>query len=161
MIRLFPLMLVASLFFSACDLANPKPRKEEPVAPAVLEAEPAPAPEQKPKPKAEPESVVVEAGVGVTGKGQYGQGGGEKPMDIITVPVAEYWKAKERTVFDIQIPHALSLYKAANDNKAPESNEAFMKDIIQANMIALPTLPEGHEYFYDPTTEKLMVRKPK
>lgn len=153
--RLFFSMLIASMFIVGCDPVRPKPRKEEPVAPPPVEAEP------ESGPSAKPETVAVEAKAGVTGKGQYGRGDGEKPVDIVTVPVSQYWQARERTVFDIQIPHALTLYKATNDDKAPDSNEAFMRDIIQANMIALPKLPEGHEYFYDPATEKLMVRKPK
>lgn len=107
------------------------------------------------------ETELVEAKPGVTGKGQYGQGSGEKPMDIITVPVGTYFAAKEAAVFDIQIPHAMTLYKAMNDNKAPDSQDAFMRDIVRANQIVLPQLPEGHEYVYDPETEKLMVRKPK
>lgn len=151
-------MLIAAVFLVGCDPVKPKPHKEEPVAPPVVEVESEP---ETMEPTATPETVTIEAKAGVTGKGQYGQGGGEKPADIITVPVSQYWQAKERTVFDVQIPHALTLYKAANDDKAPDSNEAFMRDVIQANMIALPSLPEGHEYFYDPATEKLMVRKPK
>ena len=160
---IFPLFIVLSIFLAGCDLAKPqKPLTQpEPVAVPQPAAEPAPQPVDEPKAPVEPETVVVEAKAGVTGKGQYGQGGGEKAMDIITVPVGEYWRTKERVVFDIQIPQAMNLYKAANDDKGPESNEAFMKDIIEANMIALPKLPEGHEYFYDPATQKLMVRKPK
>jgi hypothetical protein len=109
----------------------------------------------------EPETELVKADVGAGRKGHYGQTGGEQASDIITVPVATLFRAKEMTAFRIQVPQALQLYKAMNDNKGPETHEAFMKDIIQANNIPLPELPAGHEYIYDPATEQLMIKKPK
>ena len=41
------------------------------------------------------------------------------------------------------------------------SHEEFMEKIVQANNIRLPELPEGHRYLYDPTTNELMVERPK
>jgi hypothetical protein len=114
--------------------------------------------ENKPK---EPETELVKADVGAGKKGHYGQTGGEQATDIITVPIATMFRAQEMTVFRIQVPQALQLYKANHDNKGPETHEAFMKDIIQANNIKLPPLREGHEYLYDPATEQLMIKKPK
>ncbi|MDR2438938.1 MAG: hypothetical protein LBE12_06175 [Planctomycetaceae bacterium] len=109
----------------------------------------------------EPATELVKADVGAGRKGHYGQTGGEQASDIITVPVATLFRAKEMTAFRIQVPQALQLYKAMNDNKGPETHEVFMKDIIQANNIPLPELPDGHEYIYDPATEQLMIKKPK
>ena len=54
--------------------------------------------------------------------------------------------------------HALNLYKAAN-GRAPKSHEEFMSQVIKANMINLPTLRPGDEYFYDPQKEELFVLK--
>ncbi|MDR2706360.1 MAG: hypothetical protein LBC02_11335, partial [Planctomycetaceae bacterium] len=113
--------------------------------------------ENKPK---EPEAELVKADVGAGKKGHYGQTGGEQATDIITVPIATKFRAKEMTAYRIQVPQALQLYKAMNDNKGPETHEAFMKDIIKANNIPLPELPEGQEYIYDPATEQLMIKKP-
>ncbi|MDR2114945.1 MAG: hypothetical protein LBP87_01040 [Planctomycetaceae bacterium] len=117
--------------------------------------------ESEPEKIDKPESELVNADVGAGKKGHYGQTGGEQVSDIITVPVATLFRAKEMTAFRIQVPQALQLYKAMNDNQAPQTHEAFMKDIIQANNIPLPELPEGHEYIYDPATEQLMIKKPK
>ncbi|MDR3232512.1 MAG: SUMF1/EgtB/PvdO family nonheme iron enzyme [Planctomycetaceae bacterium] len=85
--------------------------------------------------------------------------GGNKISDIITVPVATLFRAREMTVFRIQIPEALKLYKAENDNKGPETHEAFMKDIIKKNSLKLPELPDGQEYIYDAEKEELMIKK--
>ncbi|MDR3199456.1 MAG: hypothetical protein LBU34_16425 [Planctomycetaceae bacterium] len=135
---------------------------EEPKTEAEPEAEAGNAPnEQESEKPAEPESELVKADVGAGKKGHYGQTGGEQVSDIITVPVATLFRAKEMTAFRIQVPQALQLYKAMNDNKGPETHEAFMKDIIKANNIPLPELPDGHEYIYDPATEQLMIKKPK
>ncbi|MDR0611353.1 MAG: MSCRAMM family adhesin SdrC [Planctomycetaceae bacterium] len=109
----------------------------------------------------ESDAELVKADVGAGKKGHYGQTDGEQVSDIITVPIATMFRAKEMTAYRIQVPQALQLYKAMNDNKGPETHEAFMKDIIKANNIPLPELPAGQEYIYDPATEQLMIRKPK
>ncbi|HBT75489.1 MAG TPA: hypothetical protein DEB39_00875 [Planctomycetaceae bacterium] len=91
---------------------------------------------------------LVAADVGVGKKGRYESTGG--PADFITTPVASLFAAKEMVAFRIQIPHALTLYKAANDNRPPATFDAFKQDILIPNAIALPELPEGAEYIYDP-----------
>ena len=100
-----------------------------------------------------PATVQEKAGVGAGEKGR-GYGGG-----LVTTPVAAYFAARERVAFDIQIPHALDLYKAA-EGHAPKTHEEFMRDIVEANQIRLPTLPAGHRYVYDPKSEQLMVEHP-
>ena len=99
------------------------------------------------------------AEVGVTGKGQYGDMSG-KPMSIVTVPVSTYFQAKERAVFDMQIPQAMNLYKAPN-GAFPATQEEFISKIIKANNIQLPQLPPGSQYYYDANNAQLMVRSPK
>lgn len=99
-----------------------------------------------------PERVVADTGVGEKGRG-YGGG-------IITEPVRQYFRAPQMVVFDIQIPQAMNLYKASNNNQGPASHEEFMTQIIQANQINLPKLPPGEKYIYDPEAEQLMVERP-
>ncbi len=107
----------------------------------------------------EAEYVEKKAKAGVTHKGEFAQSS-EHPMSIVTVPLATYFSAKEKSVFDIQIPSAMNLYKATN-GEFPKTEEVFMKEIIEANQIQLPELKEGDEYFYDPDSAELMVRAKK
>lgn len=101
----------------------------------------------------QPNMVQEKAQAGVTGKGDYGGAG------IVTTPISAYFQTKERVIFEIQIPHAMQLYEALNGSK-PKTQEDFMREIIQANMIRLPELPAGHKYVYDPKKGELMVEHP-
>jgi hypothetical protein len=101
----------------------------------------------------QPAMVQEKAQAGVTGKGNYGGPG------IITTPISTYFQIRERAVFDIQIPQAMQLYEATNGAK-PKTQDEFMRNIIQANMIKLPELPAGHKYVYDPQKGELMVEHP-
>jgi|GEM_PF-920042 len=56
----------------------------------------------------------------------------------------------------LQIEHALRLYQATND-RFPKDYAEFKAEIIQANNIALPTLPYYQEYGYDEKEHKLVV----
>ena len=119
---------------------------EEPVAdePAAPEAE-----------MEAPAGTTEEAQVGVGAKGRdYGGPG------LVTTPVETYFRTGERIAFEIQIPSAMKLYKAAHDNKGPKTQEEFMNVIIKENGIQLPELPEGDEFVYNPKTEQLLVRHP-
>ncbi len=91
-------------------------------------------------------------------------GVGEKGRDIgagiISTPIKAYFSAKQQITFNIQIPHAMNLYKATN-GRAPNTHEEFMSKIIKANFIQLPQLPPGHKYVYDPKKEDLMVEHPR
>ena len=60
----------------------------------------------------------------------------------------------------MQMDEAMKLYKAT-EGHAPRTQEEFMDKIIKANSLQLPKLPEGHRYVYDPSTEKLLVERPK
>lgn len=96
--------------------------------------------------------LLEPAQAGVTGRGDYAPG-------LITTPVAAYFNAQERIVFEIQIPHAMQLFQATN-GFFPKSQEEFMQQIIEANQIPLPKLPPGCEYVYDPETAQLLVQHP-
>ena len=160
-IFLIVFVFVLPLVFG-CDAAKPVPRQPKtPPIPAIAEApqpEIVPAVEEK---APEPETVRVKAEAGVTGKGQYDHGGGERPMDILLVPLQQYFRVQERITFDIQLKHTEDLYKAAHDNKLPATHEEYMKEIIEAGQVKLPQLPAGHKYVYDPEEQQLMVEKPK
>ena len=90
--------------------------------------------------------------MGEKGRG-YGPG-------VVATPVASYFNMRERIAFDIQLPEAMKLFKAAED-RAPKTHEEFMERIIKEQHINLPTLPEGERYMYDPKTQQLMVLQPR
>jgi hypothetical protein len=107
-----------------------------------------------PTPQPETELVEAKKGVGLKGRSL------DEYSGPIVTPAKTYFAAKERIAFEIEVPHALSLYEASNGH-APKTHEEFMTNIIQANRIKLPVLPPGHEYVYDPEQKQLMVKRPK
>lgn len=129
--------------------------------PAAVEAQPMPSvggPEEKVPPsdvvpqlispqQAQPE--LAQPGVGVKGSG-YGGG-------IITEPVSVYFRAREATAFNIQIPHGLKMFKATND-RYPRDWEEFDREILQPAAIQLPELPAGKKYIFDSESGQLMVQ---
>jgi len=119
-----------------------------PLAPQLTAAQQAPASTPVPV-AAGPLRSKAEVGVGAKGR-NYGMG-------PVATPIAAYFRTKERLAFDIQIPHAMQLYKAMHDNQGPKTHEQFMKEIIQENQIRLPDLRKGDRYLYDPAKEELMV----
>ena len=144
------LFVVALPFIFGCDAAKPTPQE----APAAVEV-PQPEPVEEKAP--EPETVRVEAAVGMTGKGQYDHGGGERPMDILLVPLQQHFQVRERVALQ-SIQHAENLYKATHE-KLPATHEEYMRDVI--GELKLPNLPDGHKFVYDPEKQQLMVEKPK
>ena len=144
--------LVLLVFCSAgCDAG--KPRNSRPVTqdPPVVAEEPA-------APVAEPERELVDIGRNVTGKADFAEGGDRHIMAPILVPLGEYFNFRERSVFNIQIPQAMNLYKAEHNNKPPASHEEFMEKIIRANGINLPSLRNAEdEYQYDPESGELKI----
>lgn len=101
------------------------------------------------------EVVAQKATAGVGKKGQKI----DKHSDmqkIISGPAGALFKVEQKVVFDIKIPHALQLYKATNGH-FPKSHEDFMRDIVEANRIQLPELPEGAVYQFDTEKGELWV----
>jgi type IV secretory pathway VirB10-like protein len=152
---------------SAAAPATPPPPPPPLVAPKAPAQPPAPAkalpaPTKKPPAPAKapaktaqktPTTVQKAAAVGAGAKGRgYGEG-------MVATPVATYFIVKERIAYDIQIPHAMNLFKAT-EGHAPKTHEEFMEKIVKANQIHLPTLPSGHRYVYDPEQGQLMVAQP-
>lgn len=96
---------------------------------------------------------VAKAGVGIKGRKLDDEQGIGK---IIAQPAITLFAVRERVVFEIQIPQALQVYQAIQGEK-PKTHEIFMKEVIKANQIKLPELPEGREYRYRPDLGELWV----
>jgi hypothetical protein len=96
----------------------------------------------------------AEVGVGAKGRDYGGPG-------FITTPVMAKFAIEQRIAFEVQIPNAMKLYKAAHENKGPKTHEEFMSVIIKENGVQLPDLPTGETYLYVPEIEELMVKEPK
>lgn len=109
------------------------------------------SPSAAPQPDAQA-TVREKADVGAGRKGHYREG-------IITTPLSVYWRAQERIAFQVQIPHALQLYKATNGHY-PRTQEEFVNEILTPNGVKLPELPQGHRYVYDPEKGELLVEHP-
>jgi hypothetical protein len=107
-------------------------------------------------PPAEPatERVKAEKGVGIKGRSL------DQHEGLLVTPAKAFFSTKERIAFEIEVPHALNLYKAT-EGSGPKSHEEFMEKIIQFNRIKLPQLPPDAKYVYDVETEQLMVERPK
>jgi hypothetical protein len=157
------ILLTVFVLFAGCDTAAPQKKGQRPAkqrqnaapnASAASDAKTA----DKTTEKAGTEDVKAEAGVGA--KGHIPNSGGERPMDIITVPLNTMFWAKDKIMFD-KMKHALNVYKTEHNERFPASTEEFMTEIIQANSIKLPVLPAGEEYVFDSQAGELKVRRPK
>jgi hypothetical protein len=92
-------------------------------------------------------------GVGAKGRGL------DQLKGPLVTPAKAYFTMREKTIFQIQIPHAMQMYEALQGS-APRTHEEFMAKIIQDNQIKLPDLPPGQRYVYDPQAKELMVERP-
>jgi len=101
------------------------------------------------------EDQVAKVGVGVKGN-SLDDIGENDARGILAYPAITFFKTKEKIVFEIQIPSALNLFEATNGRK-PKSQEEYMREIIGANQIKLPELPEGMIYEYKPDVNELWV----
>ncbi len=144
---------VVVLVLVGCGEA-PAPPPAQPTAPPppVPVTSSKPIPNQSAEPEIEQPANVESAAAGVGEKGR-GYGGG-----ILTEPIRQRFLIEHQLTFN-SVKQVLDLYKAEH-GRHPESHEAFMKEIIEANQIQLPELPAGDEYWYDPERGELMVRHP-
>jgi hypothetical protein len=99
------------------------------------------------------EQVPAKAGVGKQGRQLDGKSG------MLVTPVQILFDTRQRVIFEIQIPQALALYQAEHGHP-PKTEDEFMKQIVEANHLQLPELPDGHTYIYDAEAGQLMVRRP-
>lgn len=78
-----------------------------------------------------------------------------KVSDPITGPPEILKKAKVELPM-LAIEHALNLYNAA-EGRFPQSHDEFMAQVIAANNIRLPALPNGLQYQYDVAGHRLVI----
>lgn len=127
------------------------------VEPSATDGQPQATGSAVPPPPALPGSTsprkVAKTGVGKKTRNLEGLQG------LVVTPVNVYFRAQEMIVFKIQIPNAVRNFKAFN-NRSPDSHEEYMSKIIEAGRIALPELPTGARYVYDPGRQELMVEHP-
>ena len=108
--------------------------------------------------KAEVAAPEVQAQKAVAGVGKKGQ----KLKDdkgvarIISGPASTLFKVEQMAVLDIQIPHALQLFQALN-GRVPKDHEEFMSEIVKANRLTLPELPQGAVYRFNAEKGELWV----
>lgn len=88
-------------------------------------------------------------------KGAHQAPGKITAKDPISIQGNAYVVAIDRIAV-MNVQHALDLYHATND-RWPASHDEFMKEIIQANGIALPALPRYQKYVYDVNQHQLQV----
>ena len=101
------------------------------------------------------ERVKAQVGVGVKGRSLENK----ELVQAIVTPARSLFATRERLMFEVQIPKAMDLFAATNGRK-PNSQEEFWQQIIEANNLKLPELPEGQRYIYDPQAGELMVERP-
>ena len=152
-------LLATSLCLAGCSEPIDAPPVSEEITQELAQEKEQEAAEEAARQAAPEEYELKQAGVGATGKGQYGVTS-EEPMSIVTVPISAYFAVQERSVFEMQIPHAMNLFQAS-EGRFPNSPEEFQQRIIQENSIVLPKLPEGDEYVYDVPSHTLMIKTKK
>jgi hypothetical protein len=94
--------------------------------------------------------------VAQVGAGSKGHLDPQGRISIYSAPVNAYFRTRENLTYNVQIPHAMDLYKAEH-GRAPQSHDEFWRVIIQANHLKMPELREGYDYEYDPQTEDIYV----
>ena len=99
---------------------------------------------------AEVERETAKAGVGKKGR-NYGGG-------IVSSAVRARFVAPQTVQF-ARVKQAIQAYKAMH-GYLPKTHEVFMEEVIEANSLQLPELPEGERYVYDPDKGELMVERP-
>ena len=67
------------------------------------------------------------------------------------------WNAKEKIILHQMKGHGL--YKGS-EGHAPQDSRGVQGQNHQREQLQLPSLPAGHHYVYDPSTEELMVERP-
>ena len=97
------------------------------------------------------EREVAKTGVGKKGRNYGGW--------LITEPIRQRFRIEQQLQLQ-NVTKAMRMYRA-EFGYFPKTEEEFMNEIIQANSIELPELPEGERYVYEAKTGELMVERPK
>lgn len=117
------------------------------------QAEPSSTPSAGPQPTTQMQAQKATAGVGKRGQSLQDDQGVAK---IVSGPASALLKVEQKVVLDIQIPQALQLFKASN-GRFPKSHDEFMSQIVQANRLQLPELPDGMVYRFNSEKGELWV----
>jgi hypothetical protein len=128
------------------------PVEDSPSQPDAPTQDPPPADRE---PDREPDTERVKADVGVGAKGR----SLDEHEGVLVTPAKAYFSMREKAIFQIAVPQALQFFEAQHGS-GPKTHDQFMTDVIQANGIALPELPPGQRYVYDPEAKELMVERP-
>ena len=140
------LLLLAGCGGSGYEAAS-QPQPQSP--PANTNQNPDPADPEEIK---EPVREVAGVGSGIKGRSL------DDSEGFVVTPAKTLFGVRERLVFEVQVPHALNLYKATV-GRMPQTHQEFIEKVINPNQIKLPTLPPGQTYVFDPEKEMLMVEK--
>ena len=81
----------------------------------------------------------------------------EMGKGILATPASVYLRIPDCAIF-LNLQHAMDLYKGEH-GALPKTHDDFMRDIIQANNIKLPELPDDSRYVYMPDKEELMIER--
>ena len=131
-----------------------------PVSPPAADEEPAPPrpepgldgsqarPTQPATPAPPIRSQPAAPGVGAKSQG-YDQFQKDPVQRIVSSPAATLFRARERIIFQIQIPKALQLHHA-QFGKPPADDAEFERLILRPSRIQLPDLPANKRYRFDP-----------
>ncbi len=148
--RLFSIAALGVAFLGCGDSTTPPAGAPAAAAPGAGGGPPAPLVATPP-----PEPTQYKASEDHTKKGMKGA---ELGKGLISTPAMVYLRIPDRLVFG-QVKQALDLYRATN-GELPKSQDDFMRDIITANNLKLPELPEGSRYVYRPEDGELLIEEP-
>ncbi|MBI2827182.1 MAG: hypothetical protein HYX69_21125 [Planctomycetia bacterium] len=135
-----------------CSDAGQAPAGPATGSPPPSSAAGGPPPIQAPPPAAAP--VQQKASEEHTERGIAAKKVGE---GILATPAAAYMRIPDRVVF-LNVQHAMNLYKGEK-GALPKTHDEFMAEIIKANSIRLPELPDDSRYVYVPEKEELMIER--
>lgn len=132
------------------DMADLAEMLDEAPAKPPIEVKPDPP---IPAPAAKEEPQVVTAKTPKKGKSLHDQG------TYLSAVGSARFRAEHQMILN-QVKHALELYRAGpGEGNYPTSHEEFMDKVIKPNLIALPELEEGYEYWYDAEDHQLKQRQ--
>ncbi len=151
--RWLSLMGFAVLAIGCSDAAAPPAGGVAPPASATAGGgPPAPVPPPLVPPPAPP--VQTKASEDLTKKGIAAK---EIGKGVLATPTSTYLRIQDRAIF-LNLEHAMNLYKGEH-GELPKTHDAFMREIIEANNIKLPELPDDSTYIYLPDKGELMIER--
>ena len=127
------------------------PRRKAMIGSTISPEPPDPEPNQIPP----DESPTIPANKRPKDDASLGDLFGDLPGESVKVP----FTVGEEVGFQMQIRSAMQHYKETH-GRTPRSHGEFMSEIVKANNIELPDLPNAAFYVYQPQTGELMIQMP-